>query len=75
MSKLQQSQRDKLFSIPDSEFYPGYFSRVTVNFLNLLETEQVKEAIADAPDKYRSIIEKYNRERNPQKTGSKRQET
>ncbi len=57
LSNFQQCQRKKLFSIPESDFYPGHFSWVTVKLEDLLKDEQVKEAIKEAPEKYRVLLE------------------
>ena len=57
LSNFQQCDREKLFSIPESDFYPGYFSRDILIFEELLRNEQVKEAINERPEKYRLLIE------------------
>ena len=58
LDNFQQCEREKLFSIPKSDFYPGYFSRVILNFEELLRNEQVKEVIKEIPEKYRVLIDK-----------------
>lgn len=57
LSNFQQCDREKLFSIPESEFYPGHFSKDILKFDELLRTEQIKEAIKERPKKYRLLIE------------------
>lgn len=57
LSNFQQCDREKLFSIPESEFYPGHFSRDILKFDELLRTAQIKEAIKERPKKYRLLIE------------------
>jgi len=57
LSNFQQCDREKLFSIPDSDFYPGHFSRAILRFEELLRNEQIKEAIKERPEKYRLLIE------------------
>ena len=57
LSNFQQCDREKLFSIPESDFYPGHFSRDILIFEELLRNEQVKEAINERPEKYRLLIE------------------
>jgi hypothetical protein len=56
LNDFQQCQRKNLFSIPKSDFYPGYFSWVTVKFEELLKDEQVKEIIKEIPEKYGVLI-------------------
>ena len=55
LSQFQRCQREKLFPIPKSDFYPGYFSWITVKLVDLLETDQVKEAIKKTPEKYKNV--------------------
>ncbi|MEJ2241542.1 MAG: hypothetical protein P8Y18_05305 [Candidatus Bathyarchaeota archaeon] len=57
VDNFQQCEREKLFSIPKSDFYPGHFSRVILNFEELLRNEQVKEVIKEMPEKYRVLID------------------
>ena len=57
LSNFQQCDREKLFSIPESDFYPGHFSRAILRFEELLRNEQIKEAIKERPEKYRLLIE------------------
>jgi hypothetical protein len=57
LSNFQQCDREKLFSIPESDFYRGHFSRVILRFEELLRDEQIKEAIKERPEKYRLLIE------------------
>ena len=57
LSNFQQYDREKLFPIPESDFYPGHFSRAILRFEELLINEQVKEAINERPEKYRLLIE------------------
>ena len=57
LSNFQQCDREKLFPIPESDFYPGHFSRAILRFEELLRNEQVKEAIKERPEKYRLLIE------------------
>ena len=57
LSNFQQCDREKLFSIPESDFYPGHFSRAILRFEELLRNEQIKEAIKKRPEKYRLLIE------------------
>ena len=54
---FQQCDREKLFSIPESVFYPGHFSRAILRFEELLKNKRVKEAINERPEKYRLLIE------------------
>ena len=54
---VQFRAMEKLFSIPESDFYPGHFSRDILIFEELLRNEQVKEAINERPEKYRLLIE------------------
>ena len=56
-SNFQQCDREKLVSIPESDFYPGHFSRTILRFEELLRNEQIKEAIKKRPEKYRVLIE------------------
>jgi hypothetical protein len=60
LSQFQRCQREKLFSIPKSVFYPGYFSWITVKLIYLLETDQVKEAIQKTPEKYQILLNGIN---------------
>ena len=55
-SNFQQYDREKLFPIPESDFYPGHFSRAILRFEELLRNEQVKEAINERPEKYQLLI-------------------
>lgn len=57
LSNFQQCDREKLFPIPESDFYPGHFSRAILKFEELLRNERVKEAINERPEKYRLLIE------------------
>ena len=57
LSNFQQCDREKLFLIPESDFYPGHFSRAILRFEELLRNERVKEAINERPEKYRLLIE------------------
>ena len=57
LSNFQQCDREKLFPIPESDFYPGHFSRAILRFEELLRNERVKEAINERPEKYRLLIE------------------
>ena len=57
LSNFQQCGREKLFPIPESNFYPGYFSRAVLRFEELLKNEQVIEVIKKRPEKYRLLIE------------------
>ena len=57
LSNFQECDREKLFPIPESDFYPGHFSRTILRFEELLRNEQVKEAIKERPEKYRLLIE------------------
>ena len=57
LSHFQQPQREKLFSIPKSDFYPGHFSWIILKLEELIKDEQVKEAIKERPEKYRVLIE------------------
>ena len=57
LSNFQECEREKLFSIPKSDFYPGYFSQVILNFEELLKNEQVKEVVKEIPEKYRILLE------------------
>ena len=52
LSHFQRCNRERLFSIPESGFYPGHFSKTVLKFDELLRNEQVKEAIKGRPDKY-----------------------
>ena len=47
-SNFQRCQREKLFSIPNSDFYPGYSSQIVLQFEELLQNDQVQEAITCA---------------------------
>jgi len=57
LSNFQQCDREKLFPIPESDFYPGHFSRTVLRFEELLRNGQVIEAIKERPEKYRLLIE------------------
>ena len=57
LSNFQQCDREKLFPIPQSVFYPGYFSRAILRFEELLRNKRVKEAINERPEKYRLLLE------------------
>ena len=57
LSNFKQCDREKLFPIPESDFYPGHFSWAIVRFEELLRNERVKEAINERPEKYRLLIE------------------
>jgi len=57
-SQFERCQRERLFSIPNSDFYPGYFSLISLKFVDLLKTDQVKEAIKETPEKYHMLIDK-----------------
>ena len=57
LSNFQQCDREKLFPIPESDFYPGHFSRAILRFEELLRNKRVKEAIKERPEKYRLLIE------------------
>lgn len=45
LNDFQQCQREKLFLISNSNFYPGHLSRIVVQFQELLKNDRVKEAI------------------------------
>jgi len=51
-SNFQQCDREKLSSIPKSEFWPGYFSMIILRFEKFLINEQIQEAIKERPEKY-----------------------
>lgn len=57
LHRFQPCDRGKLFSIPSSRFSPGFCNWVTIKHLELLQTDQVKEAIAETPDKYYLILD------------------
>lgn len=57
LSNFQQCKREKLFSIPNSDFYPGHFSRSILKFEELLRDEHVKEAIKERPERYWGLME------------------
>ena len=52
LRNFQQCDRGELFPIPESDFYPGYFSWTVLKFEELLRNEQIKEAIKERPEKY-----------------------
>ena len=56
LSNFQQCDREKLFPIPESDFYPDHFSRAILRFEELLRNGQVIEAIKERPEKYRLLI-------------------
>lgn len=60
LSNFQQCEKEKLFSIPKSDFYPSHFSQSILKFEELLKNEQVKEAIKERPEKYQVLIENKN---------------
>ena len=55
LSDSQRCNREKLFSIPESRFYPGHFSKTLLKFEELLKNEEVREAIQGRPDKYQLV--------------------
>ena len=55
LSHFQRCDRERLFSIPESVFYPGHFSKTVLKFEELLKSEQVKEAIKGRPGKYQLL--------------------
>lgn len=57
LSNFQQCDRKNLFSIRESEFYPGYFSMTILKFQELLKNQQIKEAIKERPEEYWLLIE------------------
>ena len=57
LSNFRQCDMERLFPIPESDFYPGHFSRAILRFEELLRNEQVKEAINERPEKYWLLIE------------------
>ena len=57
LSNFQQCDRKKLFSIPESDFYPGHFSRTILRFEELLRNKQIQETLKENPEKYRLLIE------------------
>jgi len=57
LNNFQLCDRKKLFTIPESDFYPGHFSMTILKFEELLRNEQVKEAIKERPEKYRVLVE------------------
>ncbi len=57
LRQFQKCQREKLFPISKSNFYPGYFSWITMKTIELLETNQVKESIKKTPEKYGFLID------------------
>lgn len=56
LSNFQRCQREKLFSIPNSNFYPGYFSQIVLQFEELLQNDQVQEAITTRSGNYQIKI-------------------
>lgn len=46
------TKRENIISLPDSDWYPGYFSKSTVTLSALLEIKEVKESIKDNPNRY-----------------------
>lgn len=55
LSHFQRCNREKLFSIPESGFYPGHLSKTILKFDELLRNEQIKEAIKRRPEKYERL--------------------
>jgi hypothetical protein len=60
LTDFQRCQRKDLFWIPNSNYYPGYFARITVQFLDLVKNDQVQEAIKASPNKYLPYISKVD---------------
>ena len=56
LSHFQRCDRERLLSIPESDFSPGHFSKTVLKFDELLSDEQVKETIKARPDKYWLLI-------------------
>lgn len=56
LNNFQRCQREKLFSIPNSNFYPGHFSQIVLQFEELLQNDLIKEAITTRPENYQIII-------------------
>ena len=53
---FQRCNRKRLFSVPEAGLYPGHFNKTVLKFDELLENEQVKEAIRVSPDKYKFLL-------------------
>ena len=52
LSDFQQCKREKLVSIPNSDYYPGYFSKSILEFEELLKDERVIQKIKEMPKRY-----------------------
>ena len=53
---FKDMDKNCLFCLPNSDWYPGYFSHSTVALTFLLEKKEVQQSIQDAPDKYSTLI-------------------
>ena len=45
LSKLEKPNREELFSIKNSDFFPGFFNRSFIQYKELSEREEVKELL------------------------------
>jgi hypothetical protein len=45
LSTLEKPNREKLFSIENSDFFPGFFNRSYIRYRELSESEEVKELL------------------------------
>jgi hypothetical protein len=57
---FKEVDRNRVLTILDSNWYPGYFSQRTVALAFLLKKENVKESIQATPNKYRILINTQN---------------
>lgn len=55
ISKLEELDEDKRFSLPDSNWYPGYFSHAIMYVSQMLKNQEILKAIEERPDKFSNI--------------------
>jgi hypothetical protein len=56
IASFEKMDKNRVFSISDSDWHPGYFTQQTVALTILLEKKEVQQSIHDAPDKYSILI-------------------
>ena len=58
LNNFEKCDREKLLSIPESDYYPGHFNKTIMIFDQLIEeeNEKIREAIQERPEKYTNLI-------------------
>jgi hypothetical protein len=58
--KFEQTEKHRKLLVSDSDWHPGYFSKITITLLDLLRRKEIQESIRDAPYRYNILINSHN---------------